>query len=328
MRMVLLGESNTRRTEYFLKAAEELNVCVDFYDIHFFEEAGLFSSVVKIDPFHYESGSINKIGEFINHYENILKSLDKTGNSFLNEPQAILKVLDKKAAKEALEALHIPVTRLLPDGIAGMEELKELIADKRLPGVFVKPRYGSGAAGILAYRFQPSTGRQVLYTSARIEHGELINTKRLQRLENEEEIVQLLPKVLGMDIVVEQWEPKAKIKGKSYDLRVVVQFGEVDYIIGRQSAGPITNLQLNNGAVPVEQLGLSEETIGEVKEICLRAVKAFPGLSYAGIDVLLSEQNKKPYIIEVNGQGDLIYQDIFHENKIYKKQILHCMKGG
>ena len=29
----------------------------------------------------------------------------------------------------------------------------------------------------------------------------------------------------------------------------------------------------------------------------------------------------RPYIIEMNGQGDLIYQDIFSENIIYRSQV-------
>ena len=50
-------------------------------------------------------------------------------------------------------------------------------------------------------------------------------------------------------------------------------------------------------------------------------MKLFPGLSMAGIDILLEKGGKQPRIIEINGQGDLIYQDIFHENTIYKRQI-------
>ena len=37
--------------------------------------------------------------------------------------------------------------------------------------------------------------------------------------------------------------------------------------------------------------------------------------------MLLEQGTMKPYIIEINGQGDLIYQDIYGENRIYKRQI-------
>ena len=41
----------------------------------------------------------------------------------------------------------------------------------------------------------------------------------------------------------------------------------------------------------------------------------------AGMDIMLGKHNLKPRIIEMNGQGDLIYQDIYQENKIYTEQI-------
>ena len=41
----------------------------------------------------------------------------------------------------------------------------------------------------------------------------------------------------------------------------------------------------------------------------------------AGIDILLEKKNMRPLIIEMNGQGDLIYQDIYGENNIYREQV-------
>lgn len=46
----------------------------------------------------------------------------------------------------------------------------------------------------------------------------------------------------------------------------------------------------------------------------------YPDVHIAGLDVLLT-QNLTPYIIEINGQGDLIYQDTCEKNKIYQRQI-------
>ncbi|EAT2241859.1 hypothetical protein DB649_23595 [Salmonella enterica] len=40
----------------------------------------------------------------------------------------------------------------------------------------------------------------------------------------------------------------------------------------------------------------------------------------AGIDVLLTT-SLTPYVIEINGQGDLIYQDAQQNNLIYQAQI-------
>ena len=36
---------------------------------------------------------------------------------------------------------------------------------------------------------------------------------------------------------------------------------------------------------------------------------------------MLEKGSMRPRIIEMNAQGDLIYQDIFHENRIYARQV-------
>ena len=48
----------------------------------------------------------------------------------------------------------------------------------------------------------------------------------------------------------------------------------------------------------------------------------------AGIDVMLDKKTGKPRIIEINGQGDLLYQDIYGENIIYRNQILNMVGGS
>ena len=40
-----------------------------------------------------------------------------------------------------------------------------------------------------------------------------------------------------------------------------------------------------------------------------------------GVDVLLENGSLRPRVIEMNGQGDLIHQDIYGENAIYARQV-------
>ena len=46
----------------------------------------------------------------------------------------------------------------------------------------------------------------------------------------------------------------------------------------------------------------------------------FPGLTCAGIDLLPERGSLALRIIEMNAQGDLIYQDMYQENRIYRHQ--------
>lgn len=326
MKIVLLGEPESKRTKYFQKAAAAFGVTVAAYPYHSFYPDSFAPAFVKLDPYAYGTSELARLEKCISYYRENFKRLSKSKHLFFNAPQAILEVLDKRGCKETLIKYGVPVTPMLLEPISCSAYLQHIMIAKRWLGVFIKPRYGSGAAGVLAYRFHPRTGREVLYTSVRLQKDTLINTKQLQRMDSKEEIKKILDITLLGDNVIEQWLPKASFEGKPYDLRVVVQFGQLDYMIARQSKGPITNLHLNNGAVSIDRLALTEQVLNEIERVAINAYNAFPGLRYAGIDILLLEESLQPYVIEVNGQGDLIYQDIFHENIIYKHQIQYYLE--
>ena len=87
-------------------------------------------------------------------------------------------------------------------------------------------------------------------------------------------------------------------------------------IIPRGSKTPITNLHLNN-------LPLSDEIVenrSEIEKLCKKIMQSLPTLCYAGIDLLITPSGNL-FVIEVNAQGDAIYEDFYADNNIYKQQI-------
>ena len=96
--------------------------------------------------------------------------------------------------------------------------------------------------------------------------------------------------------------------------------GSVEFLLGRLSRGPVTNLHLNNHPLSADELQIPPAVRAQIEELCARAAGCYPGLRCAGIDILLERGSLQPRIIEMNAQGDLIYQDIFHENRIYRRQ--------
>lgn len=323
-KIILAGCENTKRTDFFLKAAEELQIPVFFENIVQCVPEKLEEAIVKIDPFVYQEAEIGRMEALLEQYTGLLNRFAANkALCFLNHPDAIQEVLHKVRCKEKLMEQGIPVTKMIGTGIRCLEELKQLMVVRKEYAVFIKPVQSSGAVGIAAYRFLPERNREVLYTCGYLEDGQLINTKRLYRIEDSAQIQSLLNKVLSMETMIERWYPKAEYRGKKYDLRVVWQFGKVDFMVARQSKGPITNLHLNNQALPIEELNLTIKKKLEIAELCTEAMEAFPALSSAGIDIMLEKNTLKPLIIEINGQGDLLYQDIFKENCIYKHQLLH-----
>ncbi|MBR4083220.1 MAG: STM4014 family protein [Lachnospiraceae bacterium] len=323
-KIILVGCEGTKRTDYFLKAARELEIPVSFENIFQCVQEELEEAVVKIDPFVYQEVQIEQMEALLGQYTGLLNRFAANKKlQFLNHPDAIQEVLHKVRCKEKLMEQGVPVTKMLGTHINCLEELKQLMLSKREYAVFIKPVQSSGAAGIAAYRFYPERNREVLYTCGHLEQGQLINTKKLYRIEDSVQIRSLLDRILSMESMVERWYPKADYQGKKYDLRVVWQFGKVDFVVARQSKGPITNLHLNNQALPVEELKLPAQKQEEIVTLCTNAMKLFPALSYAGIDIMLEKNTLEPLIIEINGQGDLLYQDIFQDNCIYKNQLLH-----
>lgn len=330
--LVLIGEENSKRTLYMKKAADSLNVPLQvcrWKELQStFDLGQLKGAVVKADPPSFQTVHLCRMQTQLEEYRRALMRLMQAECRFLNSPENICRLLDKRETKRYLQERGIPVTRMFPGELKTAGQLIETMKQRRCYSVFVKPRFFSGAAGVAAFRLHPIRGTMRLYTSCRREGKQLINTKKLFYMDNQQEIIFLLNQLLSLDCVVERWHPKADFGGKSYDLRVVFQFGHIAHIVVRQSKGPITNLHLNNQALDIRQLGLTKTAIEEIAAVCEQACALFPGLSMAGLDILLEKDTRQPRIIEMNGQGDLIYQDIYHENRIYREQVAElCRKS-
>lgn len=304
--------------EKILQMQNKKNTVLE-YELFDFEE--LKGAVIKIDPPSYETVQLGQMQGLLNSYKNNLQRMMQIPCQYLNTPEMIWKLLDKKETKLQLQNCGVAVTKMFDLDIQSFQQLLELMKEKRCYSVFVKPRYFSGAAGVTAFRVHPVNEKMRVYTSCRMDDNRLVNTKKMVVLEDRQEIIFFMEQLLKIGCIVERWYPKAEFEGKSYDLRVVYQFGHIAYIVVRQSEGPITNLHLNNHATDIKQLGLSQEKFREIENICKQAMDVFPGLNMAGIDIMLEKGTLRPLIIEMNGQGDLIYQDIYGENLIYSEQI-------
>ena len=324
--IVIIGDPDTKRADYFLKAAKQEHEDVTIVPLEEIDVKRLEGSVVKLDPPSFLFSELQTGICRLNDCQKKWKELERASCRWLNTPEELLLVLDKFSCKKKLQEAQISVSPMLLKEIHTVEALQEEMQRVHLSQVFVKPRFGSWAAGVMAYRRTGDGKRQQLFTSCVLEHGRLVNTKKLRKFENKEEIGTLLSANLTLGAVVEQWLPKAMYQKKSYDLRVVWQFGKRAFCLARTARGPITNLHLNNGAVALQELGLTREELQAIDELCRDTMKQFPGLTVAGIDIALDQNSHKPFVIEVNGQGDLIYQDIYGENSIYREQIREMAK--
>ncbi len=323
MRYLLIGKSGKRR-DYFLKACQEMNLSLLFFDIEEKDIAKklLPNDIVKIDPIANAGAFLKGLDKNIRDYEAVLNSLANCKDVyFLNHPSEIFQTLDKKFCKKKLIDNFISTTPMLDFDGNCFEGIIEFMRDNRTSQIFVKPNFGSGAAGVFALRFNPKINHMIAYTTITKSDGEYVNTKKLHMITSKEKIADIADFLLQQDFIVERWIPKDSVNGYSYDLRIVYQFGHIVMIQARGAKkGVVTNLHLNNFPIEADTLNLSEELVESIELLCTQAMKLFPKLNSVGFDILIEKNSGKPYIIEMNAQGDLMYRDIFEKNLIYKEQ--------
>lgn len=323
--VVLLGAPKTKRTLYFKQAADQAGLPVSLLEWEEWKRNKVpklyQKSILKIDPPVWNCCSLNQLKNLSGEYEKDLKTLDGgPWDRFFNHPQDILELLDKRSCKKRLADAKIPVTEMLEGSFQIPEQLLSAMSSRRMHQIFLKPVSGSGAAGVTALRVNPRTGEAAAYTCALPTPKGLINTKRLRAFYGFKEVLPLLEQLLSLDCVAERWYPKAEYKGFSYDLRAVFQEGRVDFLLARLSKGPVTNLHLNNHPLKADALHLPGPVLESVFSLCRQAAACYPRLSSVGIDLLLEKGSLTPRIIELNGQGDLLYEDIYNDNSIYLHQ--------
>ena len=231
--VILLGTPGTKRTVYLEKAARSLDVPIKLLDwkegdwrrlLADRQTRGPWEMLLKIDPPVWDSCCLEDLDRLARNYEKDLKALAGLEKEvvFFNNPLDMARLLDKRQCKRDLEGSGIPVTRLLGEEIRDTEHLLEAMERKNMSQVFLKPVRGSGAAGAAAFRYQKKTGHMVLYTCGMEDPntGRLVNTKRLRRFTDRDQVLSLLDRLLQLDCIIERWYPKAQHQGYSYDLRV------------------------------------------------------------------------------------------------------------
>lgn len=323
MGKIILLASEGRRKDFFLKAGRDLNRQVIFLplfseEVFTYEDQGNYT--IKIDPPTYTSGDYSKFNREVASYLNYLNRLEMTDFKFFNRSSSIEATLDKVRMKEILINKNIRMPKTLTSRVYNTKDLLVLLEESKSNNVFIKPRYGSGALGVMALKCNFKKNGYLMYTSLYKANGNYYNSKKIRAIRDREIIFDLLDRVLQDGPLVEKWIEKKRLEDRPFDIRVLVNYARVDFILGRSSKGPITNLHLNNQALDYESLGLGSKLFEEIEDLAKSAVESFEGLNYAGVDILVNKRDQA-YVVEVNGQGDLIHKDIFGHNTIYKNQI-------
>lgn len=216
----------------------------------------------------------------------------------------IAMMCDKRECQRHLTRSNIDVPALLGD-VTSLDTFEAQYSPEQAPAVFIKSRYGSSAAGVVALR-RHRDGRIRAYSSARLaSDGAVYSHLKIATYSQREEIKTLVDALAAQGAYAERWiaKPRAPVApDANYDLRVVAFCGRPRQRIARISRSPMTNLHLGNRRSAPHWLGAGQ--VDALESAVSQAASAFaPSLSI-GFDIVLHAS--RAYVLEANAFGDLL----------------------
>ncbi|WP_116246116.1 STM4014 family protein [Nocardiopsis sp. FIRDI 009] len=258
---------------------------------------------------------------------------DTPGAHLVQEPEDLVVMSDKRRCHARLSRNGVPVAPALPGPVTDYASLRAAMTEAGWRRVFVKPRHGSSASGVIALATAPG-GRIRAVTSTHLERGgggsvALFNSLRLRTYTTEADVAAVVDALAPDGLHVERWVPKAGFAGRTIDLRVVVVAGRATHVVVRSSASPMTNLHLGNARGDLDALRtqVGPEAWGAATATAERAAAAFPRTLHTGVDLLVSPGWRAFTVCEVNAFGDLI-PGVLHEGRDTYGEQLHALDTG
>ncbi len=240
-------------------------------------------------------------------------------------PDEIALCYDKTGCAAHLSTLGIPVPQVFAPPPSFEAFLELLRAQKRL---FVKQRYGAGAAGTMAVTAGPK-GQVVAYTTLAIGAAGPRPIKRVQKVTDRKDIEQMFTFLHPFGLHVERWIPKAGVDGRSCDLRIVAIRNAPPFAVLRLSQGPITNLHLDAERADADRLFtmMAPERLDALWDTIAKVQAAFPNSLSVAPDIAISADLRRHYVLEVNAFGDHIRRMTIDGRTPQDWQIKHMLEA-
>ncbi|MGY0235626.1 STM4014 family protein [Longispora urticae] len=217
-------------------------------------------------------------------------------------------------------------------GPAGWEPLRDAMDAVGWSRVFVKPRHGSSASGVLALRRAP--GRTWATTSVELVRDggrvRLFNSLRVRTYRDERDVAAIVDHLAPDGLHVERWFPKAGLDGRTVDLRVLVLAGRPGHVVVRASHSPMTNLHLGGARGDLDALrrAAGPDAYAAAMATCARVAAQFPGSPHVGVDLMFAPGWTRHAVAEVNAFGDLLPGLLVDGRDPYETQAAALLPAG
>ena len=241
----------------------------------------------------FEKGRLLYPRQWYRGFRAVLRSMeerlaDVPGVRWLNRPADVIDLFDKRWCQERLAVAGVSIPARLGPARC-YEELLARMREAGRPRVFVKLACGSSGSGVVAFavggpRVLATTTVELVRSGGRTR---MFNSRRLRRYENPADVAALFDGLCPEGVQVEEWVPKAGLRDRACDLRVLVVGGSERHAVVRLSQTPLTNLHLLNDRADVAELRavVPVEKWEAAMADCRRTAAAFPGCLHVGVDL-------------------------------------------
>jgi hypothetical protein len=232
---------------------------------------------------------------------------------------AIREMFDKRATSRRLSEQGVPVARELAVRTSA-QELRAHLKDTRVAAAWVKLGCGSSASCLALWQLAWPT-ETLITTMQRTPQG-LYNSRRLRRYARREDIDALIAFLLGEGAHVEENVPRATLRDRWIDCRVVVVGGEREFVVVRSSRYPMTNLHLGGARGDISALAAHcpADALEAALESCRRVARIYDAL-HVGVDVAFTRGFSSHVVLEANAFGDFVHGLTLGEDGIYAAEI-------
>lgn len=258
-------------------------------------------------------------------YDGLRRALERFSpqpeQRWMNDPAEIATLFDKTETQRRFADAGLPTPPPLGP-VGSLAEVSAALATLGVRQAFVKLRHGSSASGAIALRTD-GRGRWRGCTTVEEDAGRLFNTRRLRTLDDADALDRLIRALAPHGIHAEVWLPKASLNGGGFDVRALTVGGKLRHVVGRISAGPMTNLHLLNRRADAETV---RSTVGEkawdaLTELAERAAACFPKSLHVGLDILWTPGLRRLAVLEANAFGDLLPGALWQGRTTYDAEL-------
>lgn len=229
--------------------------------------------------------------------------------SWTTHPREIELLFDKPRAQAHLGKHGVPVPESL-GRIGSYEELRSRMRERGISRVFVKLAHGSSASGVVGLHDMGYAIRAVTSVELVRQGGEiaLYNSLRIRHYQTERDIAAIVDALCAEGVQAERWLPKAVCPDGNFDLRVLAVAGRAQLQVMRVNRAPMTNLHLGSlrGDLAALRQRMGEASWRHMLAVAEQAARLFPSALHVGLDLMLTPDLRRVFVLEGNAFGDLL----------------------